>query len=186
MKNHSCSFLSRLALPGLMSVILLAPAIARADVFELMGTAFNGSGVTLGSCAAGATCPFKGALTIDTATGTAESADLTLPGLPSFDDLTVSRVNGIGTGWEIGAKNSSGETLTLDFTTPGHSPPSLLNFTGGSIFGGGDSSENYAITGGTVAPAPVPEPTSLALLAGVIGWVLFDLNCRFRKKSAIH
>jgi hypothetical protein len=41
---------------------------------------------------------------------------------------------------------------------------------------------------GTVsaAPAAVPEPTSLALFTGVIGWVAFSLKRRFGKKSAIH
>jgi len=37
---------------------------------------------------------------------------------------------------------------------------------------------------GTVSA--VPEPTSLVLLAGVIGWVVFDLKRRVGKKSAIH
>jgi len=33
--------------------------------------------------------------------------------------------------------------------------------------------------------APVPEPTSLALLGGVIAWVVFDLKRRLGKKSVI-
>jgi hypothetical protein len=32
----------------------------------------------------------------------------------------------------------------------------------------------------------VPEPTSLVLLAGIIGYVLFDLRRRFSTKSVIH
>jgi hypothetical protein len=36
---RTCSFLSRLALPGLMSLVLLAPAIARADLFQAKGGA---------------------------------------------------------------------------------------------------------------------------------------------------
>jgi hypothetical protein len=48
MKNRVSSFLSRLALPGLMSLILLSPAIARANTlttFDVSGTAFNESGL---------------------------------------------------------------------------------------------------------------------------------------------
>jgi hypothetical protein len=32
----------------------------------------------------------------------------------------------------------------------------------------------------------VPEPSSLVLLAGGIGWLVFDLTRTFGKKSAIH
>jgi len=186
MKTPSRSFPSRLALPGLMSLILLAPAIAQADVFDVSGTAENVSGGTFGSCALGATCPFSGMLSIDTTTpGTVKSADISLPGLDSFDHLIDSFSNGAD--WEIIVESStSSDALTLTFTTPGHTPPSLVGFTGGSITGDSDEQALYNINGGSITPASVPEPTSLLLLAGVIGWVVFDLKRRFRKKSAIH
>jgi len=183
-QTPTCSFLSRLALPGLMSLILLAPAIARADVFYVSGTALNFSGGKLGSCAAGASCPFSGMFTVDTTTGTVESTglDVTLPGLPDFDTLFFSGAAS-SNAWEIGATNSAGDSLSLAFITA-PTPASLVGFTEGSIVGGGDEGHNYIInSGGSIAP--VPEPTSLVLLAGVIGWVV-GMKRRVRQKSAIH
>jgi hypothetical protein len=49
-----------------------------------------------------------------------------------------------------------------------------------------DSEDTTGHHTATATISAVPEPTSLALLAGVIGWVVFDLKRRFRKKSAIH
>jgi hypothetical protein len=179
-----------LALPGLMSLIFLAPAIGRADLmttFDVSGTVENISGGALGSCAAGATCPFKGMFTVDATTGTVESTglDITFPGLPDFDNLYTSIPD--GPGWELGAENSSGDIIGLLFTTEPN-PGSLVGFTGGTLAAGGpgfggDSSDNYQIVSGTIAP--VPEPTSLVLLAGVISWVVFDLKRRLAKKTAI-
>jgi len=184
MKNHSCSFLSRLALPGLMSLILLSPAIARADLFEVSGTATHISGGALGSCAGGATCPFSGMFTVDTTTGTIEKTGLevTLPGLPTFDDLLSS--NGSGGIWEIQVKNSSGDVVALGFDTEPN-PDSLVGFTGGSGVFSSELNGNYAVNSDFTI-TPVPEPTSLLLLAGVIGWVVFDLKRRVGKKSVIH
>jgi hypothetical protein len=50
----------------------------------------------------------------------------------------------------------------------------------------GENSGNGMVTINQVVTAPVPEPTSVFLLAGVIVWVVFDLKRRFRKKSATH
>jgi hypothetical protein len=58
MKNYVCSFLSRSALPGLMPLILLSPALARADTittFDVSGTAHNISRETRGYAATGST-----------------------------------------------------------------------------------------------------------------------------------
>jgi len=55
MKNCVSSFLSRLALPGLMLLILLSPALVRADTFFIsvdFGNGFTGTGSfsTNGTC----------------------------------------------------------------------------------------------------------------------------------------
>jgi hypothetical protein len=182
----SCSFLCRLALPGLMSLILLSPALMRADIlttFDVSGTALNVSGGTLDSCANGALCAFSGMFTVDVTTGTVESSglDIRLPGLPSFDTLAGSGPLP-GLGWRITASNPADEVF-LDFTTPPHAG-SLVGFTGGSIIGGAELLSNYRIAaGGSITPTP--EPSSLVLLAGVLGLLVFSRR-RFGKKSAIH
>jgi hypothetical protein len=185
-QTRTRSFLSRLALPGMMSLILLAPAIAQADLmttFDVTGSAKNFSPGKLGSCAAGATCPFSGMFTVDTTTGTVESSglDIMLPGLPDFDTLSLSTGNSGGE-WLIDATKSAGDDLSLTLQLACFKC-SLVDYAGGPIATGEDHG-NYVITSGTVAP--VPEPTSLVLLGGVVCCLSFSLKRRFRKKSTIH
>ena len=95
MKNCVSSFLSRLALPGLMSFTLLSPALALADTittFDVEGTATNISGGMLGSCLTGATCAFSGMFQVDVTTGKVESSglDIAFPGVRTFDTLFLS------------------------------------------------------------------------------------------------
>jgi len=185
MKICVSTFLSRLALPGLMSLILLSPALARANTittFLVSGTAENISGMTLDSCVYLARCAFSGMFTVDTTTGTVESSglDITFPGLPTFDTLDMSGPAIIG-GWGLVVLSSS-DGLGFIFTTP--NPSSLVGFTGGLINSGLDGRLDYSIISGSITPAP--EPSSLVLLAGGIGLLVFRLKRRFRKKSAIH
>jgi hypothetical protein len=193
MKIYLCSFLNRLALPGLMSLILLSPALSLAatiTTFDVSGTAKNLSGGPLGSCAAGAICGFTGMFQVDTTSGTFESSglDITLPGLPAFDTLTLSEPFSLPD-WRISTMNSSQDELMVLFTTA-PTPSSLVGFTGGTI----DSAIVLALSGntlyaqfnGSITPAPVPEPSTLVLLAGGIGLVFGLTRRRFAKKSAIH
>jgi hypothetical protein len=154
---------------------------------KVSGTAQNTSGAALGSCAKGATCAFSGAFQVDTFHGTVESSglDITFPGLPAFDTLHASLNS--GPAWTIQALNSLSDELTLEFLTA-PTPGLLFHFTGGTIIGTGVQNPQqgnlYLFPSGSIAP--VPEPTSLVLLAGVIGSLVFGLTRRFRKKSAIH
>jgi hypothetical protein len=185
MKIYLCSFLSRLALPGLMSLMLLSSALTRADTittFLVSGTAENISGGTLNSCANLATCPFYGMFQVDVTIGMVESSslDITFPGLAAFDNLTLS--TSMGTDWNLSAVNSPGDLLALVFTPAPH-PASLRDLTGGSIVGAFVRS-NYNILSGSITP--VPEPSLLVLLAGGIGLLFGLTRRRFAKKSAIH
>ena len=186
MKNDLYSFLSRLALCGLAApLILLSPALVRADAittFDLLGSAKNISGVTLGSCAAGATCPFSGMFQVDTTKGTVESRgfDITFRGLLAFTNPIVSERS--GNGWRIVAINNPRVAqLALSFSTAPTSG-SLVGFTGGSILAGEVEGELRPILldnfSGSITP--VPEPSSLVLVAS--GMLALGLTRRLGKK----
>jgi hypothetical protein len=188
MKIYLFSFLSRLALPGLAVLLLLwSPALALADTittFAVSGTAENTSGRSLNSCAFLATCGFSGMFRVDTTIGTIESSgfNISLPGLAAFDSVTVSTQ--MGNDWGITVSNSTGDGLSLAFTTA-PLQGSLVGFTGGSIVGGqGGVVGAYTPTGGSITP--VPEPSWLLPLEGGLGLLVFGLTRRFGKKSAIH
>jgi len=107
--------------------------------------------------------------------------DITFPGLTALDTLIASQALPGGTFWQIVASNGF-DTLDLDFiTAPNHQ--SLVGFTGRSTVSG-DIISLYDIRNGNITP--VPEPSSLVLSTGGIGWLVFGLTRRFRKKSALH
>ena len=148
--------------------------VAHADTFTVSGTALNDSGGSLGSCANGATCAFKGTLTIDVTSGL--SMDITFPGFTSFTNPQFAEP--INTSdFFIGALNTSGDAaLTLDFTTT-TTPGSLVGFTGGNIFGlsvlnNATGAPEYSDLTGSITPASAPEPSSLALIPLGLGALL--------------
>jgi hypothetical protein len=96
---------------------------------------------------------------------------------------------------------SADDGTTISITLDAAALTAVAAHQGGNLFIGGiDSGETSSTTAAdfavsqysintlslATAPSAVPEPTSLVLLAGVIGWVVFDLKRRFRKKSAIN
>jgi hypothetical protein len=136
---------------------------------------------------------------VDTTIGTIGSAGfaIILPGLPSFDSVTLSTQ--MGTDWGIAVLNSAGDKLSLAFTTAPITG-SLVGFTGGSVLGSAslELDSNYGNISGSITPAP--EPSTLLPLAVGIGWLAsapflvggdllwgwLGLAKRLRKKSAIH
>jgi len=88
MKNCSCSFLSRLALPGLMSLILLSPAIARADVKTVQPSA-SGSPDPASVCDA-----IAGNLVANCGFETGNFTNWTISGDPTFVSVEASGIDG--------------------------------------------------------------------------------------------
>jgi hypothetical protein len=103
--------------------------------------------------------------------------DITFPGLSPIDTLTSSFADPLF-GWSIEATNSDNYKLLLAFVTT--KPGSLVGFNGGEIVGDTVSAPNnstaYSITSGSITP--VTEPSSLVLLAGGIGSLVFGLRRR--------
>jgi hypothetical protein len=159
-------------------VATISAPYAQADTtstFDVSGTALNDSTGILGSCASGATCAFSGTLTIDVTNGNLTAVDITFPGLASFTSPQFAGPE-FTSDWFIGVLNGSGsDALTLFFTTT-MTPGSLVDFTGGSIFGlfvlNATSAPEYSDLSGSITPAPAPEPTSLALISLGLGALL--------------
>jgi hypothetical protein len=173
MKN---SFLSRLALPGLMSLILLSPAIARADLFDINVT-FPGGVTGSGSFNTDGTC-----LTCLANTGQLSNFVFTI------DDDTFTNAEAVAAGMvyyrllnTLGAETFGGGDVvgdTIKFGTTSTPGTTLVSFVDT------DDPPGSVAAVGTVSA--VPEPTSLVLLAGVIGSLVFGLTRRFGKKAATH
>jgi len=177
MNNHSCSFLSRLALPGLTLLLMTAGTLS-ADTFDI-NVDFGGGLTGTGSFNTDGTCDvcFAGT-TLTNFTFTVDDDTLTEAQAEAGFLLYNRSVNTIGFSLSQGGDNPSDE-FGFSGATNG------INAT----FVDTDDSQPVSLDGtGTIsaAPAPVPEPTSLLLFAGVIGWVVFDLKRRFVKKSAIN
>ena len=144
--------------------LLGATATANASTFVVSGTANNVSGGTLGSCANLHFCDFSGTLDIDVTAGTITGWDITFPGLPDFNIVTVAFPGSLRT-------ISNGYIFTLLFDT-GQTPPSLVGYSGGPITG-----ESVVRTGGagtvygdlTGSITPTPLPATLPLFATGLG-----------------
>lgn len=168
MQNSFRWSLSWFVLPCLVALALLPDQFAKADtVFDVSGSATNETTGSLDSCAAGAICPFSGTLTVDmtsTPLGTVDGLDITFPGLSAFDTVTAEGPLPFP-GWDMEATNSSSDVLALSFTTP---PALLVGFTGGTITGsfvGSVSTHEVFYDNFSGSINPVPEPSSLGILA---------------------
>ena len=184
MKNCVSSFLSRLALPGLISLILLSSAIARADTIDINVTfpffpdSITGSGSfnTDGICdpcsvLAGTLTNFV--FTVDDDTFTAPIGGF---GTLIFDRSRFTLMSSFFPGGDNG---NGPDADTLGFSPAGITP----GFTFISFFDNDDPPASERAITGTITLVPEPKP-SLVLLAG--GWLVFGLTRRFRKRSAIH
>ena len=157
------------ALPKILLALTAVAALsvaypAKATMFDVSGTCTPFAPFT------GTT--FSGTLTIDVTTGTATGINVSFQGLPAFTSIGFSApVPAVGPfQWEIVADNASlGTVLDLLFNT-GHTPASLVGFTGGRILGtvvtNIISGDGYTITGGSLTPAGVPDGGSTVSLLG--------------------
>ena len=149
---------------------------AKATMFDVSGTCIPGAGFT------GTT--FSGTLTIDVTTGTLTGINVSFQGLSAFTHIDGSFAAGTSD-WEVFASNVGiNDELTLEFTT-GHTPGSLVGFTGGSIVGNDVistvSGTAYTITGGSLTPATaVPDGGSTVSL---LGFALLGLAALRRRLS---
>jgi hypothetical protein len=172
----------------LLTALLGLPSLSLAQtIFNVTGslTLVNGSlaGTTVGS--------FSGTIDINTTTGNVVSWNISMPAIPANPSYGV-----------VGAYTFSPSDSTVYFTpsgpvnplAPGYltfsntgqelvfaiSAQSLVGF-GGASFSGGPNGSGYGLASGegftmsgTVAPSPVPEPPTLALMAsGLLGMVCF-------------
>ena len=110
-------------------IALVLAGAARADTIEEFfikdGTAQNVSEGSLGSCGAGATCPFSGKLMV---AGAGVTVRITFPGLDTFADLafsspcppSVGSCHGFGSRWIVDLFNNDFIDVTLaTIPTPG-------------------------------------------------------------------
>jgi hypothetical protein len=106
---------------------------------------------------------------VDVTIGALNGFDIGLPGFPDFSQSPIASPT--DTGVEVAADDGSGQTLIVDFST--NTPGSLVSFTGGNNTGsqiltggrGGFHGDDAGLSGTIVPGSPVPEPSSLALLA---------------------
>jgi hypothetical protein len=136
---------------------------------------------------------FGGTMTIDVTAGTVTAIDLSFQGVSPFNTINESAPFGTFS-WRVSAGNGDMDLLTLLFET-GHTPGSLVGFTGGfhTIFGLGVQDIGphprllFDITSGSIFPPltspPVPDEGSSLTLLGIALPCLLGF-CLARRKVA--
>jgi PEP-CTERM motif len=171
----------------LVSCVLLEPAFARADTITTLDVSGEYRSPSYGT--------FSGTLTVDVTSGTATAVDITFPNMATFNVITGSGVFDEPFVWTIFATNNvypKQFSLDLEFyTSP--TATSLVGLTEGSISGNYAAAPLSYLQGldGSITPAisarpPVPEPSSLALLAvGLVAWLSFAFARVFANRKPI-
>jgi hypothetical protein len=186
-----------------MFMLLLPTAVAfvpalKADVFDLQSYTIN---FNLNNGHAPA--PTAGSFTYDPDNHTFSNFLVTWDGIQF--DLTNSANNPTVVGSALNCITGTGGAASFAFMTGSCASNQFISWDGVSnqfSFGDVEGAAGFVIVGTSSSSSsdlgnggwtvtqqttsPVPEPSSLILLAGVIGWVLFDLKRRFSKKSVIH
>jgi hypothetical protein len=159
----------------LVSYVLLGSALANADtIFNVAGYSdsvdrFSGR--------------FTGTLTLNTENGNITAVNITVSILSAFQDFRESLPS--GNNWQFVAFDSDMQQLDLTFSTSPNAG-SLVGFAGGTIVSGlvedipsgtpAFTNFSGSITPALSGPSPVPEPSSLALLAlSFLAWMPFTL-----------
>jgi hypothetical protein len=179
MTTRKHAFYGILALVSLLGLGVTQPAKANTI------TTFNVSGTCFGVAPGLTGTTFSGTLTIDVTAGTVTALDVIFQGLSPFNTIVLSNTVP-QSDWFVSAGNSGFEVLRLLFTT-GHTPGSLVGFTGGTISGNdvdnfnGIGSPAYFITGGSItAPPSVPDAGSTLPLLGFASLGLVALRRKLR------
>ena len=126
---------------------------------------------------------FAGTITIDVTAGSVTAIDISFQGLSPFN--TIFKSQPVGTSdWSVGATNGESYFLSLAFTT-GHTPGSLVGFTGGTIDSGSvlnpiEMPVYRVQSGGSITAAGVPDGGSTVSLLGFALLGLVALRRKFR------
>jgi hypothetical protein len=161
----------RSALALIILALALITGVAKADTI----TTFNVSG-TCSPFAPFTGTTFSGTLTIDVTIGTVTAIDVSFLGFSPFNTISGSNAIAAG-GWDVHSQDAAADLLSLNFTT-GHTPSSLVGFTGGDIIANISNVVDvstlrlaYLVDSGSItAPAGVPDGgTTVMLLGAALG-----------------
>lgn len=161
----------------------LTVGFARANTitkFDVSGTASTETGQSCGN-----DCHFFGTINVDVTAGTAISGNIIFPETPTYNSLEFSLPGG-QMRWELVLRNFRGAGVFLYFTTMPN-PQSLVGFTGGTIERPSEAIDLFNITGGSITPTAVPEPSTLTLsivMLLVMLWSVRNAVCRSLKAAA--
>ncbi|HWY81321.1 MAG TPA: PEP-CTERM sorting domain-containing protein [Roseiarcus sp.] len=171
------------------ALALFAASAAKADVatrFDVSGTFADvtpptSSPVTL-----------AGTMDVDVANGAVTAIDLVVTGFPStgqvlatFDRIISLSFDDADNGVSLESSNGEAEPLVVDFLAP--AVGTLVRFDGSAIVGGSVGlglNEQLAGLTGSITPAPVPEPSTWAMmLLGFVGLAFAGYRRTWRNRA---